>query len=501
MHRGLASLPKFDPAVLAALPPEKRRELWGLLEHRLGGETFAEFIERVAPDEPPPRHLRPLIDVVERARREPVRACISMPPRHGKTRTLIRAIAWWLSRSPADTCAYASYSERQAWSKSLLARQDAVAAGIALHKSKQAADEWRTLTWGGLVATGVGGPLTGKGVTGLVVIDDPFKNPQEANSQLIRDNVWEWFWAVPMTRLEGPASVIVLHTRWHEDDLIGRLAKMSGWQVINLPAIAETPEPGQPPDPLGRAPGESLWPERFPVEKLEEIQSAPDIGPFVWSALYQGRPRRRGAKVFSEIVPRFRKDTFDRTGCSAIIGADPAASKKTTADYSVAVLWVVRGHGATSQWYAWDVLRGQWLIPEFARELRTFQNKHFNGVPIWVEAVAGFKAVPQILIDGGAKLVHEAPVMGDKFQRAQPLAKAWNEGRVFLPESAPWLEAFLAEFAAFSGVNDAHDDQVDAAAHAYNAVIMTPTPPARGSVPSPSAYGGHTPPERPRRSG
>jgi predicted phage terminase large subunit-like protein len=421
-----------------------------------GRESLRAFIARVAPHHPPPRHLEPLITLIERARWERIRACVSMPPRHAKTITILRAIAWWLMLTPADTCAYTSYSDRQAWSKSRIARGLAQQAGVRMGDSETMA-EWRTSKGGGMLATGAGGGLTGQGVSGLMVVDDPYKLREEAESPVIREKVWDWFTDVVDSRLEG-ASVLVVHTRWVQDDLIGRLAGDHGWEHVNLAALAEHG------DPLGRSLGEALWPDRFPVEELQRKKS---LNAYSFASLYQGAPRPRGATVFKE--PHYYPATsFDLTGCRIVLYADPAASAKTTADHSVVLALAVKGYGAEMRGWILDVYRRQVTIPQFVRDLMDFQARHGNGVAN-VESVGAFKAVAQMLreIDPNV-MVKEVTPLGDKFQRAQPAASAWNDGRILVPNEAPWLKAFLAEMATFTGVNDPHDDQVDCLDGAWN---------------------------------
>jgi len=430
-----------------------------------GGETLGDFIARMSPHHPPPRHYAPVLAKLEEARRRPVKVCLSVPPRHGKTTLLQHAIPWWLTKFPADTCAYASYSDRQAWSKSRVTRELAERSGVRLSADAANLAEWRTTAGGGLLSGGAGSGLTGQGVSGLMVVDDPFKNMEEAQSQIIRDKIGEWFDAVVNTRDEG-MSTIVTHTRWHEDDLIGRLASDADFTTINLPALAEEN------DPLGRAFGEPLWPERgLPSFTKEGLERRRERNPFVFAALYQGRPRPRGAKVFGE--PHYYDPaTLDLTGCRIILAADPAASTKTSADYSSVVVLAVKGHGEDQVAYVLYVYRAQVPIPQFANDLLGLQQKYGNTV-INVEAVGGFKAIPQMLKAIRPTLrINEITPVGDKFMRAQAVSGAWNMGRVLVPSNAPgWLIAFLEEVAAFSGVNDPHDDQVDALAHAWNVAI------------------------------
>lgn len=452
---------------LSLLTDEEQVEYLELQEAQEGGESLLDFVARVSPHHPPPPHFAPLAAELERARTEPIRLCVSMPPRHGKTTVIQHAFAWWLARSPADTCAYGSYSDQFAWSKSRGARALALGAGVELAEDAQSLKEWRTEEGGGLLAGGAGGGLTGQGVSGLMVVDDPFKNREEADSQTIRDKVHQWFTEVVMTRLEG-ASVIVCHTRWHPDDLIGRLLgeEDTEFTYLNLPALAEED------DPIGRAHGDPLWPERFSAAFLARQRKT--LGAFSFDALYQGRPRPRGAKVFGP-AHYYDPKLVDFTGCEAVVAADPAASTKTTANYSAGGAFMVRnGYDPASRvMYVREVIRQQTTIPQFVKDLRALQARTHDA-PAAVEATGVGKAVPQVLrdVDPNIRLT-EMPAEGDKFQRAQGVAAGWNDCRVLVPlgsdEEYPWRKAFLDEIAAFTGVNDAVDDQVDMLAHAWKA--------------------------------
>jgi predicted phage terminase large subunit-like protein len=443
---------------LEALPAAKRDEYLSLLEETVGGESLPEFICRLTPHHPPPRHFAPVIEVLQQARVEPVKVGISMPPGHGKTTLILNAFAWWLSRHPGDTNAYYSYNEKQGLSKSALARELTQRAGIGLSDETNSKGEWRTTKGGGLLAGGVGSGLTGQRVQGLLVVDDPFNGPLDAYSPTQREAVDEWFKSVALTRRAG-ASTIVVHTRWHEDDLLGRLKKR-GWKIINLPAIAEKN------DPLGRAEGEPLWGEVYGLDRL--LESREEGGEFNFASLFQGSPRPRGGSVFGE--PHYYDPaTTDFEGCRIVLAADPAASTRTSADYSVAVVLFIKGLGSDAVAYVRRVYRQQVPIPQFANDLLGLQAE-FGETEIGVESVGGFKAIPQMLqaIRPGLRIKEIIPI-GDKFTRAQPAAAAWNTGRILVPsDSSPWLGPFLDEIAKFTGVNDRHDDQVDGLAHAWN---------------------------------
>lgn len=453
-------------AQLAALPEADRAEAEALQEDLVGGESLRDFIVRLSPHQPPPRHFDPVIDVLEEARWSPQKVGISMPPGHGKTTLILNAYAWWLTKNPADTNAYASYNERQAFSKSVLARALSVRAGVELSDEVNTKAEWRTVQGGGLLATGIGGGLTGQRVQGLLVVDDPYRNQVDAYSSAYRDDVDDWLKTVALTRRAG-ASTLVIHTRWHDDDEIGRLAKR-GWRIINLPAIAEKG------DVLGRAEGEALWGGYQPTSlpRLKELRR--ELGEFDFAALFQGSPRPRGGAVFGE--PHYYDPaTLDVTGCQIVLAADPAASKKTSADYSAAVVLAIKGQGVSAIAYLLKVYREQVTIPQFVRDLRGLQVQ-YGDTEINVESVGAFLAIPQMLreLDPDIRLKEITPE-GDKFTRAQRVAAAWNDARVLVPANfgadttpVPWLGPFLDELAKFTGVNDRRDDQVDALSHAWN---------------------------------
>lgn len=248
---------------------------------------------RITPAFAPPTHLAPLVAVLERiAAGERVRAVVSVPPRHGKTELLLHALAWLLARHPGWLLAYVSYAADFARSKSRQARDYALAAGVALRADSAALHEWRATGGGGLLATGVGGPLTGHGVK-LLAVDDPFKNRSEADSPAIRHKVFEWFRSTAITRVEPGASALIVHTRWHRDDLIGRvlrseeLREAGPWENVLLPAIGPT--------------GAALWPERWPLAELALRRL--EVGEQEWEAQFEQNPVQRRGLVW----PQFRR--------------------------------------------------------------------------------------------------------------------------------------------------------------------------------------------------
>lgn len=431
-------------------------ELWKLLElqaSQLGqnDDKLLAFIEAAQPGFLRPQHLRPVADLIERAKRgERIRACVSVPPRHGKTETLMHGLAEWISSRPSDLLGYLSYNDHVAGDKSRRVRDVAQMLGVELRGDQNTVGLWRTTAGGGLLAAGVRGSVTSFGFR-LLVIDDPVKNREEAESKLLRERLWEQYQGTLVTRLTPDGSVIIVHTRWHDDDLIGRLEKFEQvkYEVINLPAIDSG--------------GVALWPDVWNVATLDERRRI--VGEYEWSALFLGKPRPRGGKLFGEPA---RYTVPDVQGARVVIFCDPAATAKTSADHSVIVVLAMKGIGVEQRADVLDVWRGQVEIPSLVSRLLAYQ-QHW-GAPIHVEAVGGFKGVASMIrsVDPNVRIVEQQPT-ADKFVRALPVAAAWNDRRVRLPMRAPWLGPFLSVVQSFTGVEDTHDDDVDALSGAWNA--------------------------------
>jgi hypothetical protein len=262
--------------------------------------TLAEAITRG-------RELQaPHLDLIDRAFTELAdghgsRMGLFCPPRHGKSRRIRWGALWYLARNPEQRVMVASYSQTLAAAHGRWMR-DTIEAygdllGFRLKTSSRAADRWDIDgTEGGLLATSVGGSATGLGCS-LLIVDDPVKDAQEADSVTIQGRSWDWWQSVALTRLEPGGGAVIIQTRWSQGDLAGRILadEPERWHTIDLPAVALTAdehtalglEPA--PDPLGRQPGDALWPARYPVDELKRIRRS--VGERVWYALYQQQPR------------------------------------------------------------------------------------------------------------------------------------------------------------------------------------------------------------------
>lgn len=220
------------------------------------------------------------------------RALISFPPRHGKSTTISRAYPpWHLGRNPDNRIILSSYGFTLAKKHSRAARNtvgsdvyNTIFPTVRVSKESRAVDAWNIQDHeGGLDAVGVGGGITGKGGN-VIIVDDAVKNRKQAESPSNRENIWDWFTDDLYTRLEPGGVLIVVGTRWHTDDLIGRIKidDPNGWTDLCLPAIAHLD------DQLGREPGEALWPQRYPVTVLNVIKQK--LGTYSWSSLYDQDP-------------------------------------------------------------------------------------------------------------------------------------------------------------------------------------------------------------------
>lgn len=408
----------------------------------LASLSLLDFVPAATPRFVAPYHLKRLAQRLERARSEPLRLVVSTPPRHGKTELLLHFEALELARDPACQIAYISYANQFAHGKNRKAREIAGRVGVPLSSTQRSKADWKTgVGDGGVKSTGIGGQLTGEGFH-IMVVDDPVKDRKTAESPVYREQAWEWFNDTAFTRLEPDGSCIVNMARWHEDDLAGRLIK-AGWEEFRLPAISDE---GQP-----------LWPERWTLERLLELKE--QLGPYGWESLYQGRPRPKGSKVFrdvqyySELPPVFR----------AGFGVDCAYTEKTIADRSVCLTMLE----ANGLYYIVDLYSEQVDSPAFGRMLKMKQ-AGYPGAPMLWYGSGPESGVAQHLREQGAYELDYRAATADKFVRAQPVAAAWNAGKVLVPADAPWLVDFLAVVLGFTGVKDKRDDEVDALAAAYD---------------------------------
>lgn len=431
-----------------------------------------QIIPILSPRYEEPRHLSPAIEVLMATEFSPQRLIISVPPRHGKTETLLHYIAWFLKRNPHKTVAYVSYNSDISGSKALLAQSLMEKIGLIKNPRRANIEEWRTQQGGGLLTTSIGGKLTGFGVD-VLIVDDPVKDRAEAESKTVRDKQWGWFEDVAETRLEPGASLIILQTRWHDDDLSGRVIKnRSDYTIIRIPALADgLDSKGNQQkddeglvlnlDPLGRALDAPLWPMRYGFEWFENIRN---IKPYSYTSMYQGLPRDRDRQMFRAPTYYTAQDRFTG-GYRSSMGGDLAYTAALHGNHSAITYMKQQGEVIQLDF----VTRWREDINETVNKLEFYQ-KRFK-IAYRLEANGPQKGVFGLLIRAGIKVIR-ADLIGDKYARTIELAEVWNAGLFQLPdpETLPndWLSDYLEEMLNFTGIKDLEDDQVDASVHGFN---------------------------------
>jgi predicted phage terminase large subunit-like protein len=470
-----------------SLPPLQQEAARELLRRRKARASLLNFTCATFPQyQADPAHclIADHLDAVVRG--ELTRLMIFAPPQHGKSELVsVRLPAFWMGHWPDAPVILASYAASLAESKSRQARSVVESSdyrrlflNVRTRRDSRAVNHW-TLEGrrGGMLAAGVGGPVTGHGAQ-LAIVDDPTSNWQDAQSQTIRDTAWDWYRSTFRTRVWEGGAIVLIQTRWHEDDLAGRLLAEQAreWKVLRLPALAETQEerdsanerlglPLGQPDPLGRGPGEPLCPGRFSREALDQLRR--DVGSLSWFAQYQGTPRSTEGN-------RFKRSWFQ------VQDAGPAqvtarcrywdlAATEDGGDYTAGVLMARTGQGL---YVVEDVVRGRWSPGKrnevLLQTAATDESRHGKGVQIWVEQEPGSSGVESaeaiVRLLAGYRIQAER-VTGDKETRAEPLAAQAEAGNVRLVRGA-WNGNWVEELCSFP--NGRNDDMVDATSGAFN---------------------------------
>jgi len=395
------------------------------------------------------------------------RLMVMAPPRHGKSEQVSRRLpAYAFGRHPDLKIISCSYSSDLS---SLMNRDvqriiDSPEYRMLFPGTALSGDNVRTISGnylrnsdifeivghsGMYRSCGVGGGITGIGGN-LLSIDDPVKDAQQAYSETYRQAAWEWYQTTFKTRAEKGAGILLTMTRWHTDDLAGRILKQSKqdggrpWDVISFPAIAEH-------DEEFRKAGEALHEERKPLAELLETKN--ECGSYVWASLYQQRPSPESGNIVN--LKWFQRYNVGPANIKMIVHSwDTGTKPKEHNNPTAGGVWAIADNG----YYLLDVIRRRIEYPDLKRTvISTFEKLKATGVLI-EDKGSGQSLIQDLRQSTNLPVIAIEPC-GDKLTRMMTESPAIESGRVFLPETAPWLVDFEGELSSFP--NGANDDQVD----------------------------------------
>ena len=466
--------PYWKIRLQAAAELERRRRL-GLVEAQQ--KTFRQFVDVVNPKYvwyPAQERLASLLERV--AAGDLKRLMVFMPPRHGKSELVSRLFsAYYLYRHPDRFVGINSYAAELAYTFSRASRANYTRIGQSLADDAAAVKQWETGQGGGLWAAGVGGAITGKGFH-LGIIDDPLKNAEEAASETIREKQKEWYDSTFYTREEPGAAIVVIQTRWHEDDLSGYLLdkeheEPEHWHIVHYEALKEAQPPDYPPtctlEPDRRQPGEALVPERYDAAKLRQIERR--IGSYFFGALYQQTPKPHEGNLF-------KRHYFQVVGAAPVGGRTIRYwDKAGTADggAQTAGVKMLEKDGI---FYVVDVVYGHWAAPEREKVIKQTAQLDGKQTHVYVEqepGSGGLESVEATIRNLAGWVVRADKVTGDKLVRAEPLAAQAEVGNVRLVKGE-WNHAYLNQITAFP--HGKFKDMVDATSGAFNKLIEVQHP-------------------------
>jgi len=400
------------------------------------------------------------------------RLIISMPPRHGKSELCsVWLPVWILDRWPTKKVMALSYGADLAEEFGQRVRdiimEDAdpeegahlLNPACYVRKDSARVNRFITVSGGGMRSVGLGGAVYGRGAD-ILLLDDYYKNLAEAVSETTRESIYTWFATVALSRIQKNGSAIIIATRWGTEDLSAKMLGLTGskWTEINLPAFANEN------DPLGRVPGEPLWPEFYDAERLNELRST--MGTFLFSAIYQQAPKKTASENFNRdwiIKERHRPDNEAIRRLRSWDMAGTEAAGDWTAGYEVAL------DPATNHFWILGRKRVQWSPGKVEELVKTTAIDDGFETSILIEQEPGSSGKTVVehylthVLAGYA--AHNVRHTGDKFVRALPFFAACEFGRVHMIEG-DWNDAFLDQCTEFPDCKN--DDDVDAVSQGYN---------------------------------
>lgn len=438
---------------------EQRAAVAPLARAELARRRLGDFLALLVPSYERTPHTKLLCGHLEALeRREITRLAVFLPPRHSKSEHASRGFpAWYLGRHPDESVILTSYAAELAEANSRRARGHLLDPswpfpGVSVSAESAAVNRWHTTRRGGVIAAGVRGGLTGHGAN-LLVVDDPVKDREEADSEAIRNSTWAWWTEVATTRLMPDAVVLLVQTRWHEDDLAGRILaspSASEWTVLSLPALAEED------DPLGREEGEALWGDWYPKRRLEALRI--ELGERAFASLYQQRPSPEKGGVFQRAWLEGRYEKLPGGPPPRVVQALDASFKSGASnDYSAIATVAADGR----YFYVLNMWRAKVEYPELLAAVKRQATEWHPEAILIEDAASGQSAIQSLRRDTALPVVPIKVAGASKVSRAEAVSPLFESGRVLFPEQSPaWLGVLIEELASFP--SGRHDDQVDA---------------------------------------
>lgn len=399
----------------------------------------------------------------------------SLPAQHGKSMHITETYpSYFLGRFPNDGVIEISYNEGFASkfggrNKDKIQEYGPELFNISVAKDKSGSTEWDLVdeegkkTRGGMISRGIMSGITGSSLGDCIIIDDPIKNREEANSETIRNKHWDEWQDSIRRRIHPGGIVILIMTRWHEDDLWGRLlsdehARPFPWQVYNLPLECDKMHIEKEGNPLNRELGEPLWPERYGYDHIEEAKSYPAS----FNSMDQGRPSNPAGNMLQRKWWRYYEVEPDMLQLDEVIQSWDCTFKDSDgSDYVVGQVW---GRKDADK-YLLDSVRARMDINQTMDAIRNMTAKWPKARLKLIEDKANGPAIIQMLNKKVGGMVAINP-KGSKQARVSAVSPDIEAGNVFLPSNRPWVQDFIEEAAAFP--KGAHDDQVDAMSQALD---------------------------------
>jgi len=428
----------------------------------LARKEFLEFVKLVWPSFIAGKHHRDIAEKFEAiARGELKRVIINLPPRHTKSEFASYLFpAWMIGRNPHLKIMQATHTADLSVRfgrkvKNLMESEEYKKIfQTKLRSDSKAAYRWETDDGGEYYAAGVGGSIAGRGAD-LFIVDDPHSE-QDAMSPTALENAWEWYSSGPRQRLQPGGTIILVMTRWGENDLTARLLRQSAndpkadqWEVIEFPAILPS--------------GKPLWPEYWKIEELERVKAS--IPLTQWNAQYMQTPTSDTAAIIKRDWWKPWKKGSIPPLQYVMQSYDTAFLKTRTADFSAIQTWGVfyPSEGGPPNVILLDAKKGRWEFPEL-KKIAHDEYKYWDPETVLIEAKAAGHPLTQELRATGIPVVNFSPSRGnDKHVRMNSVAPLFEAGLVWYPETS-WAEEVIEEMAAFPFGE--HDDHCDAATQA-----------------------------------